>query len=108
MIHDVAKEQRAKGREHGAKRIALRAINRRFTQMGNSKEQRAKRIAQRAERKAYSVLADSGPLTTDYRLLTSDPDPGIDDRESVVCSPLSVVCCLFTLLAQYSALDTQY
>jgi len=25
--------------------------------------------------------------TTDYRLLTSDPDPGIEDRESVVRCP---------------------
>ncbi len=44
--------------------------------------------------------------TTDYRLLTFDPDPGIDVRESVVHRPWSVVSLRFSLSPQYSFLVT--
>ena len=62
----------------------------------NGKEQSAKRIA------------PYGFGTTDYRLLTSDPDPGIDDRESVVRCLLSLCASRSVLSPRYSSLNKRF
>ncbi len=56
---------------------------------------------------AHSAKRPCGFGTTDYRLLTFDPDPGIDDRESVVHCPQSVVSLRFSLSPQNSLLSTE-